>query len=243
MTQSRIYNEDCITGMQHHVESESIDMVFTDPPYGIEGDKTDIHYARDGNFVVSGYVDIPKKEYDQFSQDWITELARVLKPGGSVYIVSGWSNLIHILNALHKTDLQEINHLIAQYSFGVYTKNKWVSSHYHILFWAKKGKRTFNSDAYYLNDKQSYQDRQSVQRLDREYQTGKVRYQNQLPIPFIQKFIAYSSSPGDTILDPFGGSFSTRNAALSLDRNFIGFEINKNAVKEFGDRNDLSEFL
>lgn len=243
MSQSKVYNEDCIIGMRNRIENESIDMVFTDPPYGIEGDKTDIHYARDENFVVPGYVDVPKKEYARFSQDWITELARIMKPGGSVYIVSGWSNLIHILNALHKTDLHEINHLIAQYSFGVYTKNKWVSSHYHVLFWAKKGKRIFNSNAIFLDSQQSYQDRQSVQRLDREYQTGKIRYQNQLPVSFIQKFIAYSSNPGDTILDPFGGSFSTRDASLSLDRNFIGFEINENAVKEFGFRNDLSEFL
>lgn len=63
MTQSRIYNEDCVTGMQQHIESNTIDMVFTDPPYGIEGDKTDNHYARDESFVVPGYVDIPKKEY------------------------------------------------------------------------------------------------------------------------------------------------------------------------------------
>lgn len=35
MTQSRIYNEDCIQGMHSHIESASIDMVFTDPPYGI----------------------------------------------------------------------------------------------------------------------------------------------------------------------------------------------------------------
>lgn len=188
-------------------------------------------------------MDVPKAEYADFSNAWIAEIARVLKPGGSIYIVSGWSNLIHILNALHKTDLEEINHLIAQYTFGVYTKNKWVSSHYHILFWAKKGKRTFNSNAFFLDSQQSYQDRQSVQRIDREYQTGKVRYQNQLPVPFVQKFIAYSSNPGNTILDPFGGSFSTRDAALSLDRNFVGFEINENAVKEFGYRNDLSEFL
>lgn len=79
--------------------------------------------------------------------------------------------------------------------------------------------------------------------MDREYQTGKVRYQNQLPISFIHKFIVYSSKPGDIILDPFGGSFSTRDAALSLDRDFIGFEINKNAIDEFGEKNSLSKFL
>lgn len=193
--------------------------------------------------MIPGYVDIPEVEYEDFSNAWILEIDRVIKPGGSIYIVSGWSNLVHILNALHRTDLEEINHLVAQYSFGVYTKNKWVSSHYHVLFWAKPGKRTFNTNAFYLDNQQSYLDRQSVQRLEREYQTGKVRYQNQLPIPFIQKYIAYSSKPGDTILDPFSGSFSTRDAALSLDRDFIGFEINENAVKEFGYKNNLTEFL
>jgi site-specific DNA-methyltransferase (adenine-specific) len=192
--------------------------------------------------VIPGYVDIPKTEYAEFSNAWITEVSRVLKPGGSVYIVSGWSNLVHILNALHQTNLEEINHLIAQYSFGVYTKNKWVSSHYHILFWAKSGKRTFNTSAFYLNSQQSYQDRQSVQQLDREYQTGKIRYQNQLPVLFVQKYVAYSSKPGDTILDPFGGSFSTRDAALSLGRNFVGFEVNEKAFKEFGNRNNLDKF-
>lgn len=167
---------------------------------------------------------------------WISECARVLKPGGSIYIVSGWSNLVHILNALHQSTLKEINHLIAEYSFGVYTKKKWVSSHYHILFWAKPGKRTFNTDARFMDTQQSYQDRLSVQKLKREYQTGKMRYQNQLPASFVKKFILYSSNPGDTILDPFGGSFSTRDAALSADRNFIGFEINEHAVEYFGDR-------
>lgn len=192
--------------------------------------------------MIPGYVDIPKTEYAEFSNAWITEVSRVLKPGGSVYIVSGWSNLVHILNALHQTDLEEINHLIAQYSFGVYTKNKWVSSHYHILFWAKSGKRTFNTHAIHLDKQQSYLDRQSVQRLDREYQTGKIRYQNQLPVLFIQKYIAYSSNPGDTVLDPFGGSFSTRDAALSLGRNFVGFEVNEKAFQEFGNLNNLDKF-
>lgn len=157
--------------------------------------------------------------------------------------MSGWSNLVYVLNALEQTGLKEINHLIARYSFGVYTKNKWVSSHYHILYWAKKGKRTFHTDAVCVDSRQSYLDRQSVQELTREYQSGKMRYQNQLPVSFVSKFIAYSSNPGDTVLDPFGGSFSTRAAALSLGRNFIGFEVNALAVQEFGSKSDLESFF
>lgn len=141
-----VYNENCIDGMKNRIIDNTIDLVFTDPPYGINGDTLDTHYNREKDLIVNGYVDVPAAEYAEFSMTWISEVDRILKPGGSVYIVSGWSNLHHILNALHSTNLQEINHLVLEYSFGVYTKNKWVSSHYHILYWAKKGKRTFNTN-------------------------------------------------------------------------------------------------
>ena len=226
-----IYTQDCITGMQQHIQDNSIDLVFTDPPYGINGDKLDAHYNRDESNVVPGYVEVPLETYDEFSRQWITECARCLRPGGSIYIVSGYTNLHHILNALHSTELQEINHLVAQYTFGVYTKLKWVSAHYHILFWAKPGPRTFNTR--FSDTKQSYQDRQSVQQLPRDYRPGKLKNKNQLSDRFIDKYIEYSSRPKDLVMDPFGGSFSTKRSAERLGRRFVGFELNPNAVKEF----------
>lgn len=35
MGSSQVYNEDCIEGMKNRIKDESIDLVFTDPPYGI----------------------------------------------------------------------------------------------------------------------------------------------------------------------------------------------------------------
>lgn len=227
-----IYNQDCIKGMREHISDHSVDLIFTDPPYGIGGDKLDAHYNRKTAHVVDGYVEVASETYDQFSKDWITECARCLRPGGSIYIVSGYTNLHHILNALHKTDLKEINHLVAEYSFGVYTKHKWVSSHYHVLYWAKPGKRTFNQQ--YEDTKISYHDRLSVQKLPREYKTGQARYQNALSEQFIEKFIKYSSNPGDTVMDPFSGSFTTKRCAERLGRQFIGFELNRKAIDIFG---------
>ena len=224
--------------MQQHVASGSVDLVFTDPPYGIRGDQLDTHYNRDNTKVIPGYVDVPNDEYAEWCRAWIQECERVLRPGGSMYIVSGYSNLHHILTALHETGMQEINHIIAQYSFGVYTKRKWVSSHYHVLFWVKqeKGqqKRTFNTHCRFADTADSYNDRLSVQRLAREYKTGEIRNNNQLAESFIEKFIEYSSNPGDLVLDPFGGSFSTGRAAIALGRRFVGFELNPHAYQHFG---------
>ena len=237
MSNYRVYNQSCIEGMQEHVADNSVDLIFTDPPYGIKGDELDVHYHRDESNVVPGYVDVPNNEYAEFSLKWINECERVLRPGGSIYIVSGYTNLHHILNALHSTQLQEINHIIAKYSFGVSTKNKFVSSHYHVLFWQKpdKGrkKRTFNSNWKYTDQKDSYHDRLTVQDMPRDYKPGQIKNKNQLSEEFITKFIMYSSNRGDTVLDCFSGGFTTGRTALRWGRKFIGFEINKNAYDVF----------
>ena len=232
-----VYNQNCIEGLRQHVADNSVDLIFTDPPYGIDGDGLDVHYHRDESSVVTGYIDVPLSEYAAFSQQWISECERVLRPGGSIYIVSGYTNLHHILNALHATKLQEVNHLIAKYSFGVSTVKKFVSSHYHVLFWQKadkgKLKRTFNNACKFTDQKDSYHDRLSVQDMPRDYKPGQVRNKNQLSESFIEKFILYSSNRGDTVLDCFGGGLTTGRTALRYGRKFIGFELNTNAYNAF----------
>jgi site-specific DNA-methyltransferase (adenine-specific) len=233
----QVYNQDCVSGMREHVADGSVDLIFTDPPYGINGDELDVHYHRDESNVVPGYVDVPLESYAGFSRDWITEAARCLRPGGSIYIVSGYTNLHHILNALHDTDLQEINHIIAQYSFGVSTKKKWVSSHYHVLFWCKpdkgRSKRTFNTNWKYTDQKDSYHDRLTVQPMPRDYKPGQIKNKNQLSEDFIDKFVMYSSNRGDLVMDPFCGGFTTARQALRRGRRFVGFELNQHAYDAF----------
>ena len=228
-----VYNQDCREGMAA-LPTGSVDLIFTDPPYGIRGDQLDAHYNRDESTVVPGYVEVPLETYGQFSRQWISQCARVLRPGGSIYIVSGYTNLHHVLNALHDTELTEVNHLIAQYSFGVYATRKFVSSHYHVLFWSRPGgKRTFNTHARFSDTGDSYRDRLTVQNLPRDYRPGEIKNKNQLSESFIEKFIAYSSNPGDTVLDPFCGGFTTARAALRMGRRFIGYELNTHAFEAF----------
>ena len=237
MTGLRLFNEDCISGSKKHIEDNSIDLIISDPPYGIEGNKLDKHYNRDESFVVDGYVDIPESEYEEFSLRWIKEASRILRPGGSIYVVSGYTNLHHVLNALHSTDLVEMNHLIWKYNFGVHTTKKYVSSHYHILFWQKpKGIPTFNTYCRYGDSERgedssslNYKDREDVFLINREYKPGEVKNKNELPYELLKKMILYSSDPGDTVCDMFLGGFSTAIVAKGLDRVPVGFEISRTA--------------
>ena len=233
------YNCDCISGAQQFIPDGSVDLILTDPPYGISGDMLHHHYNRDERFVVGGYIEVPAEKYADFSVQWIREAERVLKPGGSLYIVSGYTNLIDILNALKRTNLKEINHIIWKYNFGVFTSRKYVSSHYHILFYEKPGdKRTYNIESRFgKNEKEdsggslNYQDREDVWVINREYKPGKIKNKNELPAALLTKIIQYSSNEGDLICDMFLGGFSTARVAIGLNRRAVGFELSSSVFE------------
>ena len=233
----RFFNEDCISGAQKHLEDNSVDLIITDPPYGIEGDKLDRHYNRNEKFVIDGYVEVPKEEYGDFSRSWIKQAERVLKPGGSIYIVSGYSNLNEILNALNETALREINHIIWKYNFGVYTKKKYISSHYHILLYKKgRANHTFNTFVRYADHEKTecggslnYLDREDVWVINREFKPGAKKNKNELPQKLLIKMMQYSSNENDVVCDFFLGGFSTAKVAKGLNRRAVGFEISTKA--------------
>ncbi len=231
---NKFYNEECIEGCKKYIKDDSVDLIITDPPYGIGGDTLHKHYNRNEQFVIDGYVEVPKAKYADFSAQWIKEAARILRPGGSMYIVSGYTNLIDVLNAVRQTSLREINHIIWKYNFGVHTTQKFVSSHYHLLFLEKPGgQRTFNTYARYGQSEKhdeggslNYQDREDVWIINREYKPGEIKNKNELPKELLIKLLQYSSNEGDTVCDLFLGSFSTAKMAIGLNRYAIGFEMN-----------------
>ena len=233
------YNTDCVRGALEHLSDASVDLIVTDPPYGIEGDRLHRHYNRDEGFVVEGYVEVDRRAYNAFSRAWIAQAERVLRPGGQIYIVSGYTNLYDVLDALRGTSLHEINHIIWKYNFGVYTSAKFVSSHYHILYYAKPGgRRTFNLQSRFALDEAAvdggslnYRDREDVWIINREYKPGRAKNKNELPKVLLQKIIAYSSKEGDLVCDFFMGGGSTAVVALGMNRRFVGFEISRKTFR------------
>jgi site-specific DNA-methyltransferase (adenine-specific) len=234
------FNEDCIAGAKKHIKDNSVDLIITDPPFGINGNNLHLHYNRNESLVVDGYIEVPQSKYEKFCLDWISEAARILKPGGTIYVVSGYTNLYYILHALQLAGLKEINHLIWKFNFGVYTKKKFVSSHYHILYYGKPGAfRTFNVESRYGLKEESesgrcrnYIDREDVWTINRQYKPRKIKNKNELPDELLIKMLQYSSNEGDLVCDFFLGGFSIAKVAIGLNRKFIGFELSTSIFRE-----------
>lgn len=231
------YLGDCVEEAQRHIADESVDLIITDPPYGIGGDKLHQHYNRDESFVVDGYIEVESSQYADFSTRWIAEASRVLRPGGAMYVVSGYTNLYDVLHGLRQANLEEVNHVIWKYNFGVYTSRKFVSSHYHILYYAKPGaRRTFNLESRYGKDESAagtgsanYRDREDVWVVNREYKPGQRKNKNELPEALLLKMLQYSSNEGDLVVDFFMGGGSTGRIARGLGRRFVGLELSQAA--------------
>jgi site-specific DNA-methyltransferase (adenine-specific) len=211
-----LYEGDALT-LLPKVPDGAVDLIVTDPPFAIDFKAQRLNYNRTGSNVLEGYREIPEEEYGEFTRQWIAGAERVLAPAGSMYIFSGWNRLRDILEGIDAAGLTTINHLIWKYQFGVFTKKKYVTSHYHILFVVKDPKQyTFNKIDHYPED---------VWIINREYWKGRKKTPTKLPAELVKKILRYSSNPGDLVLDPFLGSGTVAVAAHQEGRHFLGFEV------------------
>ncbi|NMB99931.1 MAG: site-specific DNA-methyltransferase [Thermoanaerobaculaceae bacterium] len=229
-----IYNMDCIEGMKY-ISDNTIDLVITDPPFAIDFKANRNNYHRTASRVMEGYSEIPKEEYYDFTFKWMKQIFRVLKDSGSMYVFSGWNNLKDILVAIDELGFITVNHIIWKYQFGVVTKRKFVTSHYHCLYVCKNDKkRKFFPYSRYGKEEEDkdggslhYMDKEDVWIIKREYWTGDQKTPTKLPAELIKKILMYSSEEGDIVLDPFLGSGQVAIISKMMKRQYIGFEIVK----------------
>lgn len=58
-----------------------------------------------------------------------------------------------------------------------------------------------------------------------------VKYKTQKPKELIKRFVLASSNEGDVVADYYLGSGTTAEVCKELNRNFIGCDINPNAIE------------
>ncbi len=116
---------DCIQTMQSW-PAASIDLIFADPPYNIGYKYDQYEDKRDDH------------EYVQWTQDWVSQCARLLKPSGSLYILIGdeyaAETRLHLKRLERERQLVFRNWIIWHYTFGQNCKAKFNRSHAHLMY-------------------------------------------------------------------------------------------------------------
>ncbi|MFV3403040.1 MULTISPECIES: adenine-specific DNA-methyltransferase [Pseudomonas] len=222
------------------IETASIDLIFADPPYNIGKDFDGIHDR------------IDESEYFSWCWQWIDECSRILKPNGTFYLMNSTQNMPH-LDIYCRKQFEILSRIIWAYdSSGVQAKKFFGSLYEPILHLVKNPKSyTFNANDILVEAKTGAKRGLMDYRKNppQPYNTTKVpgnvwefprvrfkmdEYENhpsQKPESLLERVIRASSNPGEVVLDPFGGSFSTGAVAKRLGRRSISIEKNETYIK------------
>ena len=218
-----------------YLPSESVDLLFLDPPYNISKTFNKTSFKKTSSFA-----------YKEWFKSWFIPLLHVLKPTASIYVCSDWSTPVQEILMEH---LIVRNRITWERDKGRGALSNWKNCSEDIWFATKSQKYTFNVDAVKLKRKVLAPYKKNGTPKDWfETCTGKFRltcpsnlwtditipfwsmsentkHPTQKPEKLLAKIILASSNPGDVILDPFLGSGTTSVVAKKLSRQYIGIEL------------------
>jgi site-specific DNA-methyltransferase (adenine-specific) len=217
------------------INSESVDLIFADPPFNL-------------NKLYPSRMDdnLKENQYLNWCEKWASECVRILKKGGSLFIwnLPKWNTWMSV----YLNKFLTFRHWICvdiKYSLPI--PGRLYPSHYSLLYFCKGEKpNTFLPDRLPmaicphcvgdLKDYGGYKDKMNpdgINMSDVWLDVPPVRHakykrrngSNELSLKLLDRIIEMSSSEGDLVFDPFGGSGTTYAVSEIKNRRWIGVEI------------------
>lgn len=218
----KILNGDCLE-LLDCIESESVDLILCDPPYGVTSHKWDV----------------PISMWFLFNK-----FRRIIKPKGSILIfgIEPFSSKTRLLgedmykydwiwNKTRKHGYHHSNSMPIQE-----TENISVFSHAFV-------QSTSKNNIIFNPAKHTIRKRHSINcnwKYEERFDTNILKFANvplcelfhpsQKPIDLLEYLILRHTNEGDVVLDPCFGSGSTLVASRNTGRDYIGFEKEKEFV-------------
>lgn len=229
---NRIYNEDCLIGMKE-IPDKSIDCIICDLPYNITKLSWDILIPFD-------------KLWEQYN--------RIIKPTGNIVLFSSGMFTYKLIESNIKDYRYKLiwkKNVPTGMSSAKYRPMKYYEE--ICIFGNSKatynpimkervgvGKACYNYD-HYCGDNNHLKLEKQKKRYNPDFvqpsdvlefnvvpnRNGKL-HPTQKPVELVEYLIKTYSNEGDIILDNCMGSGTTAIAAINTNRNFIGFELDKN---------------
>lgn len=226
------------------IASSSVQLVVTSPPYNI-GKEYEV-----------------KREYSDYLSEMtpiISELVRILRPGGSICWQVGNGvrrGEVIPLDALYypifkSNGLSLRNRIVWSFGHGLHAQRRFSGRHETILWFTKGDEYVFNLDSVRVPAK--YPKKKHYKGPNKGRLSGnplgknpgdvweiinikalhpeKTDHPCQFPVALVDRLIKSLSNPGDIVVDPFLGSGTTLIAASINGRKGVGIEISQKYIK------------
>ena len=232
----KIYNEDCLIGMQK-IDDKSIDCIICDLPYGTTKCSWDIIIPFD-------------KLWEQYN--------RIIKDNGAIILFGQepFSSLLRVSNLKdyrydiywqkeRLTNIMQVKRRVGKdvETISIFYKNQCTYNPQMVKYdGPKRGNKVKNGKLGKLvddnNDKKVFEYNDTgfryptqVWKFKRDILTSNI-HPTQKPIALYEELIKTYSNPGDLLLDNCSESGTIAISALNTGRHFIGFETNVNYYNE-----------
>jgi len=259
MELNSLYQGNCLDLLKS-MESNSVDLVITSPPYS----------------TLKKYIDNPGIHPDNYVEWFLpicSEICRVIKPTGSFIlnindkVENGFRHpyVYDLISTIHKkTDLKMFERLFWNKMKGLPNRSRF-GDRVEYIFWFAKEK----GFQFYIDEMRTEYAQKSIERMKNplkkrfarneenqdayEYKDWAPNPKGALPttlvnisseskriadnhvavypVELVKYFIKGSTKEGDIVLDPFSGTGTTCVAAKQLKRNYIGFDLQEEYIK------------
>lgn len=230
-----LYECDCLK-LLPSICDVSIDTIFADPPFNL---------AKEYGMKVDD--DKQEQEYVRWCKQWLKECARILKPGGAIFVYNLPKWNIVIGNYLAEVGFDFRHWIAVNMKLSLPISGRLYPSHYSLLYYTK-GKPTIfrkirtpiercrhcGGEIKDYGGHRSAMNPNGVNLTDVWNDITPVRHwkfksrkrsANQLSTKLLERVVQLSTREGEIVLDPFGGSGTTFDVCERLNRRWIGIEI------------------
>ena len=203
----QLINDD-IENILWRIDDGAVDLIVTDPPYGIEFDgqryRTNDQQELDGDDSADLMASVAE------------ELYRVLAEDSHLYMFCRWDTLPAVLDAYG--DPFEVDTTIVwdktEGGHGMGDLEDFAPRH-ELIVKCSKGRRPINGD----------RTANVIRQQDVRFTDDENHHPTQKPTALIQTLLEKSSDEGELVFDPFGGVHTTATAALKSDRRALSVEL------------------
>ncbi|MGK0723813.1 DNA-methyltransferase [Aerococcus urinaeequi] len=212
-----IFNDNCLNQIKT-LQDNSVDLILTDPPYNIAKYSTGNINLPNRKSINNDLGTWDIEEINPF--DFVEEFKRILKPDGNIFIFTSY-NLIGKWHEAFDSEFDTFQFFIWHKTNPmpkIYKNGFLNSCEMIVCLWNKGHKWNFSNQ------------REMHNFFESPICMGKERLKNpkhpaQKPLKLIKHLMNIGSNEGDLVYDPFMGVGTTGVAALELNREFIGVEI------------------